>query len=212
MDMLSANTTFAVAGGVAGSITMDALDAAAALLEAPFVLPACAAFGVADDELETVTVLLELALASGFLAPVFAATLDREDFVVFEVACAAFEVVVESAAFIADPGECVGWSSAGLGPDSALGCSWLATLLGAATELLFSATGGVVFLIELALLAALRPATGTGFDLVEFPFAGALSTGLLLALPLLLAEPGACDPAAATNCRCFWLACASLEL
>jgi hypothetical protein len=84
-------------------------------------------------------------------------------------------------------------------------------LSGAATELLFSAAG-VVFLIELALLNALRAASGAGFDLVVFPLAGALSTGLLLALALLLAGLPACDAAAATNCRCFWLACASLEV
>jgi hypothetical protein len=112
MDMLSANTTFAVAGGVAGSITIDALDASAVLLDVAFVLPVCVAFGVAEDELETVTVLLELAFASGFLLPVFVATLDREDFVVLEVACAALEGVVESAAFVADAAERVDWSSA----------------------------------------------------------------------------------------------------
>jgi hypothetical protein len=114
MDMSSASATFVAEGGVAGSTTIDARDAAGALLETAFVLAAFVALGVVDDELETVTVLLELALtfASALLLSVFAATVAREDFVVLEVAWAAFVVAVESPALVADVGECVGWSSA----------------------------------------------------------------------------------------------------
>jgi hypothetical protein len=214
MEILSASATFALGGGVAGSTTIDARDAAAVLLETAFVLAAFVAFGVVVDKLETVTVLLELALtfASALLLSVFAATVAREDFVVLEVVCTAFVVAVESTALVADAGECaIGRSPARSGTDAALGCSGPATLLGAATEVFFSATAGVGLLVELALLDALRPVSGTGSDLVAFPFAGALSTGLTL-VPAALTGARSCDAAAATNCRCFWLACASLEL
>jgi hypothetical protein len=109
MDILSASETFAVAGGVAGSTTIDARDAAAVLLETPFVLAAFVAFGV-DDELETVTVLLEPALtfASALLLSVFAATVAREDFTVLGGVCTALVVAVESATLVVDVAECVG--------------------------------------------------------------------------------------------------------
>jgi hypothetical protein len=110
MEILSASETFAVAGGVAGSTTIDARDAAAVLLETPFVLAAFVAFGVVDDELETVTVLLEPALtfASALLLSVFAATVAREDFTVLGGVCTALVVAVESATLVVDVAECVG--------------------------------------------------------------------------------------------------------
>src|SRR5580704_4935231 len=169
MAMLSASTAFVEAGGVAGSTAMDVLDAARDLPEAGFMPPAPVALGVADDELAIATVLFEPVFASVLLLSVFAVTVDREDFSALGVVCTAFVAPVEPVALVADAGECViGWSPARLGADSALGCSWLATLLEAATELLFSATAGVGFLVELALLAILRSASGNGFDFVAF--------------------------------------------
>jgi hypothetical protein len=113
MDMLSASTTFVEAGGVAGSTEIDVLDAARVLPEAGFMPPAPVAFGVADDELEIATVLLELVFASVLLLSVFAVTVDREDFAALGVVCTALVVPVESAALVADAGECViGWPSA----------------------------------------------------------------------------------------------------
>jgi hypothetical protein len=110
MEILSASATFALAGGETGSTTIDARDAAAVLLETAFVLAAFVAFGVVDDELETVKVLLELALtfASALLLSVFAAMVDRGGFAALGVVWAAFVVAVESLALVADVGECVG--------------------------------------------------------------------------------------------------------
>jgi hypothetical protein len=80
------------------------------LLERAFVLAAFVAFGVVDDELETVTVLLELALTfvSALLLSVFAATVAREDFAVLGGVCTALVVAVESATLVVDVAECVG--------------------------------------------------------------------------------------------------------
>jgi hypothetical protein len=89
---------------------IDARDAAAVLLETAFVLAAFVAFGLVDDELETVTVLLELALtfAPALSLSVFAATVAREVFVVLGVVCTALVVAVESAALVVVVAECVG--------------------------------------------------------------------------------------------------------
>ena len=107
---MSASATFAVAGGVAGSTTIDVLAATAVLLETVLVLAVFVAFGVVDDELETVTVLLELALTfvSALLLSVFAATVAREDFAVLGGVCTALVVAVESATLVVDVAECVG--------------------------------------------------------------------------------------------------------